>query len=97
MDPFPKMYKLDPPRRVQEVWLVSSEHPHVVILTAEYRPQSYQQGCPVALVDGDGQFVVAEGFAMALVGDLLVLYISYLALESFDLARSQSCLPGLLL
>ena len=81
------MYILDPSRRVQEIWLLSSEDPGVVILAARARPQSYQQVCIVALV---AHILVDAVPTMALVVDLLLLYLSFADLESLVAATSQS-------
>ena len=88
VDPSPDIYILDPSFRVQEFWLVSFWGPGVVILTAQSRPQSYQQ---VFLVAWAAQVLVVEGSDMALVGDSLIWYIrSALILASCAFAISQT-------
>ena len=89
MDPSPNPYILEPSRRVQSFWLVSSEDPSVVIFTAQSRLQSDQQ---VALVE---QILVVEAQTMYWVEGSLLVYNIFSPLEYLAAARSQSCLQGL--
>ena len=83
------MYIPEPSRRIQEFWLVSSEDPSVVIVTAQSRFQSDQQWAlldPILVVDGASHFFG---------GGLTLLDIRFAPLEYLASARSQSCLQGL--